>query len=135
MPIDHRIDHARRIVFATARGILTAQELFNYQQEVWSDPAVAGYDELVDMSAVVRIDQPSATGVRELAETSAGMDLPTSQSRFAIFAPEDHAYGLGRMYQTHRGMIPASTKRVEVFRTMESALAWLEVKDPPAEEK
>ena len=52
MPIVHRIDHERRLVVAEGRGIVTDQDVFGYQRDVWSRPEVAGYDELVDMSEV-----------------------------------------------------------------------------------
>jgi hypothetical protein len=130
MAIDYRIDHTRGIVFAQVRGSLTAQEMLAYQNEVWSNPAVASYDELVDMSEVEQIVGPTATGVADLAETCGRMDSPTSRSRFAIVAPGNLAFGLGRMYATFRELVPGSTKQVAVFRTMEPALAWLEVKEP-----
>jgi hypothetical protein len=52
MPIDHHIDHDRRLVLAEGHGTVSADEIFRYQSEVWSRPDVAGYDELVDMSRV-----------------------------------------------------------------------------------
>jgi len=51
MPLAHRIDHRPRLVIARASGTLTDEEVFAYQKDVWSRPDVAGYDELVDMTA------------------------------------------------------------------------------------
>lgn len=45
MPIDYRIDFDQRVVFAKARELLTDQDVFGYQEEVWSRPDVAGIDE------------------------------------------------------------------------------------------
>jgi hypothetical protein len=50
VPIDYLINHERRVVLARCRGVLTDEDVFGYQHEVWSRPEVAGYDELVDMS-------------------------------------------------------------------------------------
>jgi hypothetical protein len=36
MPIRYDIDRGQRLVIATAQGVLTEGEIFNYQQEVWS---------------------------------------------------------------------------------------------------
>jgi hypothetical protein len=58
MPIGYRVDHNRRLVAARAHGILVAEDLFGYQREAWSRPDVAGYDELVDMRAVVTDSGP-----------------------------------------------------------------------------
>jgi hypothetical protein len=125
MPIEYRIDHERRLVIAEGSGTLTDQEVFGYQREVWSRTEVAGYDELVDMSRVEKIALPSNERMQELARLSAGMDPPSSSSRLAVVAPTDLAYGLGRMYEAYRGLENRSTKQVEVFRSMDEALAYL----------
>lgn len=125
MPIDHEIDHARRVVIARGSGILTEKDFFGYQEEVWSRPEVAGFNELVDMRAVEEVVLPSAERMRALATLSAGMDPAQGSSKLAIIAPQDFAYGLGRMYEAYRGFQPSSTKEVAVFRTAREALTFL----------
>src|SRR5262249_19106937 len=125
MPLEHRIDHHRRIVFTRASGTLTDHELFAYQREVWSRPEVSGYDELVDMTDVEHVADASPTGMVRLATLSAGMAVHAPATRFAIVAPRDFEFGLGRMYGAHREMDSRSTKRVGVFRTRPEALEWL----------
>ena len=125
MPIDYTIDHERRLVMAQARGVLTDEDVFGYQRELWSRADVAGYNELVDMSHVEQIVQPSADRVRQLAGFAASMDSRSSASRFAIVAATDYAFGLGRVFQTFRGMDERSTKKVGVFRSLDEALAFL----------
>jgi len=125
MPLDHRIDHCRRVVFTRAVGTLTDDEVFAYQHGVWSRPDVAGYDELIDMSDVERVAVPSPDRIVRLASVSAGMDVSVPSTRLAIIAPRDFEFGLGRMYGAHREMDSRSTKRIAVFRTRPEALAWL----------
>ncbi len=125
MPLEHSIDHSRRLVIAKGRGVLTGQDIFGYQRAIWSDSAVRGYDELVDMSAVEEIALESIDRVQQLARVSAGMDSRSVRAKFAIVAPNDIAFGLGRMYQTYRGLEEGSTKEVGVFRSWEKALAFL----------
>ncbi len=125
MPIDYVIDSGRRLVLARGRGDLDEADLFGYQREVWSRPELAGYNELMDMTGVAHIHLPSIDRILELSSVSAAMDLPEETSRFAIVAPDDLAFGLGRMYQAYRGLDQRSTKRVGVFRTMVQALAFL----------
>jgi hypothetical protein len=131
MPIEYRIDHDRRLVLAAGRGTVTDDDVFGYQREVWSRPDVAGYDEFVDMSRVAEIAVPSVDRVRQLAALSAGMDAPDTASKFAVLAPQDVAYGLGRMFQAYRELNPRGTKEVGVFRTRAEALAFLGVADLP----
>lgn len=125
MPIEYRIDRDRRLVVASGYGELTDEDVFGYQREVWSLPEVQGFDEIVDMTAVRHIALPSPARVKDLAELSASMDAPQASSRFAIVAPDDFAFGLGRMFGIHRRGDERSTKQVAVFRSMAEALDWL----------
>lgn len=127
MPIEVTIDHARRLVTGTGRGILTGEDVFGYQRDVWSRPDVSGYNELMDMREVEQIDLRSIDNMRALAELSASMDAPAAPSKFAIVATTDEAFGLGRMYETYRRLEGKSTKQVGVFRSLNEAYAFLGV--------
>jgi len=124
MPIDYQVDHDHRIVLAAAHGTLSADDMFQYQQEVWSRPDVAGYDELVDMSDVRAAAQPTSDRIRALAERAAGMDAARGRGKFAIVAPQQEFFGLGRMYEAYREMA-SGTRSVAVFRDRAQALLWL----------
>jgi hypothetical protein len=130
MPIEYAIDHARRLVLARGQGVFTDHDIFGYQLEVWSRSDVAGFDELVDMTAVEAIAFPTADRISQLAELSSDMDATTGGGKFAIVAPEDFAFGLGRMYEIYRDLNPRSTKQVGVFRTMAEAMKWLGREEP-----
>jgi hypothetical protein len=124
MPIHYELDHERRVVLAEGSGTLSDSDVFGYQHEVWSRPELHGYNELMDLSHVERIEPPSPQRIRDLAELAARMDseLP---SRFAIVAPATLAFGLGKMFQAERDAQERSTKDVGVFRTRNEALAFL----------
>ena len=126
MPIVFKIDHERKTVFARGLGVLTDEDVFGYQKEVWSREDTRGYNELMDMRGVEQIALPSMDRVRDLANLSAEMDADKRESKFAIVASSDLAFGLGRMYEAYRGMNPKSGKEVKVFRNPEDALKWLE---------
>jgi hypothetical protein len=125
MPITYTIDRPRRTVYASASGVLTPQDLFTYQTEVWSAPELRGYDECVDMLAVTDVEAATDSNMKALAELSARMDDPSAKSKFAIIAREDLHYGLARMYEAYRSMQPKSTRTLAIFRTREEALRWL----------
>ena len=131
MPISYRIDHDQRRVLAEGYGDVTAEDIFRYQREAWGRPEVAGYDEIVDMSAVRRIIEPTREGIRASAELASSMDPPGGGGRFAIVAPQDVAFGLGRMYEAYRDLVGGEPKRVAVFRERVAAMNWLA--DPAAE--
>jgi hypothetical protein len=125
VPIEYTIDHEHRVVRARGSGVFTDDEVFAYQREVWSRPDVAGYDELIDMTNVIRIALPSIDRLRDLATLAAEMDQGTPPAKFAIVAPGDVAYMLGRLYKAIHGTTKGSTRRVGVFRTLPEALAFL----------
>ena len=102
MPLDYRIDHDQRLVVTRGHGTLSERDFFAYQRELWSRPEVAGYSELIDMSEVDALVEPSADGVHALAELAARMDPPFGGGKLAIVAPTDLTFGLGRMYQAYR---------------------------------
>ena len=125
MPVDYHVDHEQRLVRVRLSGLITPDALFGYQQAVWSNPTVTGYDELVDMNGVESVEAPSPSNVSALAGFSAKMDGDTGPTKLAIVAADNLTFGLGRMYQAYREMKPGSTKEVGVFRSMPDALAWL----------
>jgi hypothetical protein len=125
MPIHYRVDHERKAVFAEGSGMFTDADVFGYQREVWSRPDVHGYCELIDMTAVEKIEQPTPERIEQLAQLSAEMDATARSTRFAIVAPTAIAFGLGKMYQAMREMQDRSAKEVGVFRTRAEALAFL----------
>lgn len=127
MPIEYSIDHKRRLVVARGSGVFSSDDVFRYQREVWSQAAVAGYDELVDMTDVREIESPLPDGSRmkQLASEAAAQDHPTDAGKFAIVAPSPLAYGLGRQYQAYRELNPRSRKTVRVFHQLQDALAFL----------
>lgn len=124
MPIAWRVDHVARVVIAVASGKVADADLIAYQREAWSEPGVAGYDELLD---VTRVQQPEVhrDGLRDAATLAAQMDDTRLSGRFAIVAESDVAYGLARMYQSYRELDRRSVRSVSVFRTMKEALDFL----------
>lgn len=127
MPITYSIHPERRLVVARIRGKVRDTEVFDFQRAVWSREDVTGYDELVDTTEMEDLELPSIGRIRDFAEFSAALDVPTANSptKIAILAPTDFVFGIARMYEAHREVNPAGMKRVAVFRTLEEALAYL----------
>jgi hypothetical protein len=130
MPIVYKIDLDQRIVFARGTGVFGDDDVFRYQKTVWSRREVQGFDELVDMTRVERLELPSPSRMVELAALSAHMEPPDRPSKLAIVATEKIMYGLGRMYEANRESQSKSTKEVRVFWSMSDALTWLDATEP-----
>src|SRR5262247_2836656 len=125
MPISYTVDHDHRLVRVKGAGVFSDDDVFGYQREIMARTDVLGYDELVDMTNVLRIDLPSFQRVKDLAELSAEMDPRHPPGRFAIIAPGDVAYMLGRLFKGVRALVPGATRELGIFRTPEEAEAWL----------
>ena len=132
MPIAYRIDYDARVVVTAGHGILTDADVFGYQREVSSRTDAVGFDELIDMTQVVEIQLPSIDRIKDLAKTAAAADRAGSKSRLAVVAPTDYAFALGRVFEAYRRLEPKSTKEVGIFRAMDEALAFLNLKGAPA---
>jgi hypothetical protein len=125
MPITYTVDHERRLVRVNGAGVFTDDDVFGYQREIMAREDVLGYDELVDMTNVLRIELPSFERVKDLAKLSATMDPRHPPGRFVIVAPGDIPFMLGRLYKGIRAMLPGATRELAVFRTMEEGEEFL----------
>lgn len=128
MPIEVQIDHQRRCVMAAITGDIRDVELLDYQKSVWSDPALAGYDELIDATGAGCAPEVSSSGLSQISQCAASMDTACERSRLAVVAPQDVYFGLARMYEVLRSETPGSRKAVSVFRSRADAEAWLGIR-------
>jgi hypothetical protein len=96
-----------------------------YQESVWRDPAVYGFDEVIDFRALEAVEV-TTEGLEAVAHLAAGMDAEVGKSRFAIVVGDTLSYGLSRMYEAFREMNETSSRDVMVFHRMEDALGWLD---------
>lgn len=124
MPIQYTIDVPRRLVISRVTSRVTADDFFAYQQTVWTQPAVSGFDELVDMTEAAEIEGATGDAISAFAGFSSEMDS-ASPTKLAIIAPGDLFFGLARMYEAYRETAPHSTRKVGVFRTRAEAETWL----------
>ncbi len=84
-----------------------------------------GRPELIDLAAVTDIDinfNLVRSMVRQVNEQAPGIIVDT---RTVLYAPDETAFGIGRMYQTLADI--SGGTRVEVFRTEREALDALEL--------
>ena len=117
MPVQYSIDRARRIVFTTWNGKVSFEQLRAYLHDLSTDPGFdPSFDQLIDLSeaAEIQLNYDTLMAIREVDPFSA-------ESKRAMVAPGDVAYGLGRMYEALKG------GGFTVFRDMETAAAWLEL--------
>jgi hypothetical protein len=120
-----RIDRDHHRVVTTWGARVTDAALMTYQQTVWRDPSLKGFDELIDFRALAEIEV-TTEGLEGVAHVAAGMDAEIGQSRFAIVVSDSLSFGLSRMYEALREVSGKSSRKVMIFQRMEEALAWLD---------
>lgn len=131
MPAEHRIDDHARLIVTTWTGVATDKELidalFKYQDEIRNKSPYRSYDEILDLSQTPKFEL-SSEAIRSLASIAAMTDVPGIRTRLAIIVKATVAYGLGRMYETYRSMLPKTSKEVRVFRDQDKAAEWIKNK-------
>jgi len=128
MPAIHKIDHKLKLIVTTWSGVAVDQELsaalLKYQQDIENQPELRAYNEIVDFSETSSF-KLTPEGITKLASIAANRDLKGIKTKLAIIVCIPLAYGLGRMYEIYRSLVPNSFKEVGVFKNYQDALAWL----------
>lgn len=118
MPIDYRIDVSKGIVFSSAEGTLTDEELFELASKLRSDPEFRpDLSQLLDATKAEKF-RISSECIRKLAI----QNCFGSGSRRACVVTAPMGYGLARMYQILTSHTP---DEFSVFRDKAEALDWL----------
>jgi len=112
-------------VVTTWGSVVTDAALMAYQKSVWGDPAVRGFDEVIDFRALKDVEV-TTEGLEAVAHAAAAMDNPDEQSRFAIVIRDSLSFGLSRMYEAFREMHAKSSRHIMIFEDLDAALAWLD---------
>ncbi|MBT3279796.1 MAG: hypothetical protein HN909_08830 [Phycisphaerales bacterium] len=118
MPVTYTIDHDQKLVYTTAEGVLTDQEVLSHRDRLMEeqiDPLT--YRQLVDLRGVEKIDICAGT-IHDLSKTNPwGMG-----AHRAIVAPAKMLFNLARLFQMN---IEAHSDDIQVFHTLEDAKDYL----------
>ena len=122
MPCGYIIDLARSLVLSRGWGIVTDRELLAHVRALTIDPRfVRNLHQLADLRDVTDVEVTAAT-IRKMASLNPYGD----GSRRAVVVTSDLLFGMARMYQILRD---EPTDELEIFRTLDDALRWLEILD------
>src|SRR5262245_27624484 len=117
MPVRWIIDEPRRVVFLRCTGTLTEQELVESSRALLGNPAVNGFNRLLNLSDVTEF-RIASDGIRRLADL--GKVLPITKR--AIVAPTAISFGLARMFTQNMLL---SEQTTAVFSDVPSALEFI----------
>lgn len=119
VPTFYRIDKKRRFVHSTVSGEFTYDEAIAHQRDLSADrdfdPTFA---QICDFTYAT-LAKISSEEVVKFAQRS----IFSPDARRALIIPNLPDYGLGRMYETVRGL--EGQTGVRAFRTLEEAVDWV----------
>ncbi len=120
MPIQYKIDPALALVICTAEGMLTRNDLRDFDHRFRNDPEIVPeLDQLIDITKA-EIMSITAADIREMVGWEPVLG-PSSHRAFV--AHGDLAFGLMRMFELYRG---GSSGKIRFFNQREEAGRWLE---------
>ncbi len=123
MPIESTIDRKKRLVNTVCSGTVTLGDFLKYQDNVWRDESLFGFNELFDtddgdFSALTISD------LQEVAKNASRLNLDPN-SRIAIVVHSSKQDGLADMYMVLKQQRPENTRKIQSFLDKQSGLAWL----------
>jgi hypothetical protein len=119
MTVRYRIDKSLGMVFTTAQGVFTEQDIRTLRQRLREDSDFdPNYDHIIDLRDVVGFEI-SAAEMQKIADQHY---IFNERCREAIVAKKDISFAMARMYEMLRG---SKSGEIKVFRDMAEARRWL----------
>lgn len=119
MPLTYEIDESRRLLITRGTGDITDADLFDCRDRISRDPRFRpDLDLLADYTGATSSRRVTTPALRHLAQHT----LVPPGARGAYVAGGAATYGLMRMFMAFR---KTNGERVEIFESVDDALAWL----------
>jgi len=131
MPITHQVLKEQRLVLIVGSDVVGPDDIVANRQELLNDPDFdPSFDALVDFT---RVPEPSLR--LDVIRTLSRKPLFSRAARVAVVPATPGSlelFAVARMYETYRE-VSNMGDQLRVFRTIEQAREWLDMK-PPSQE-
>ncbi len=127
MAINCTLDHNARRVNTACTEQVTLQDFFRYQTDVWSNPAITGYDELFD-ARFGDFSSMSYGDFLEVAKRAAHLPTLTADARLAVVVTGDLQDYLSKFYLSAKQTVSNNSRQINIFKTLQEAETWLSEK-------
>lgn len=125
MPAYFKIDKEHRLVMSTLSGVFTIEDALAHQENLRKHPDFdPSFSQLMDGTHLTRVEL-QRKDVQRLARDS----IFSPDSRRALVASSDAAFGLARMFEAFRDTM--GEKGIRVFRNLDDGLDWVLGKNSP----
>ena len=123
MPVLYRFVEDHGLLIVSHIGEVTRDEFLRVHEEAFADPRYARCTrELVDRRAETHSEHTTDDQRYMDHLTRSRLEGREEGLRTAILAPQDYAYGMGRIYTV---LAEGSREQVSVVRTLAEAAEWL----------
>jgi hypothetical protein len=125
MPIEYEIVESKKLVIAKGTGVITCNDVLRHLDDLSNDNTyIAPMKKLVDYRDISDI-QLSSEEARTIADRKKALIKIFYREKCAFVAPEDITFGTSRV---HEALTAGVDMYTEVFRNIDDALNWLDVK-------
>ena len=124
MPIDYKIDRAKRRVVSTGNGDFSHKDAKGHMDRLSADPDFdPTFSQLIDFAGITKVSL-----THDKIYDLAARHVFASDAKRAFVTVTMEQFGLARMFQSYRSAKGESG--IHVFTDMKEAIAWLDVKEP-----
>jgi hypothetical protein len=125
MPISSEINTEQRRVYTTCGGFITLPDFTHYQNTVWTNFDLYGFDELFDTR------QADFSGMTHgdlltVASNEAKLQTLAPDSTVAIVVTPGKHEELMKFYQVAKGAIPVPSRTIKLFTSLDDAMAFFD---------
>ncbi len=128
MPAKHDIDIESKLLITTWEGVAVDSEfieaLKNYQQNIQSNSAHSGFNEIVNLTGMTNI-KITLQGLKSISSVALLTDNNNIRSKLAFIVSSKRAFSLVKLYSAYRSLGKKSSKEINVFYNKEDAFEWV----------
>ncbi len=128
MPAKHDIDTEAKLLITTWEGVAIDAEfieaLKNYQQNIQSNSAHSGFNEIVDLTGMTNI-KITLQGLKSISSVALLTDNNNIRSKLAFIVSSKRAFSLVKLYSAYRSLGKKSSKEINVFTNEKDAFEWV----------
>ena len=127
MPVEYTIYENEHYVYAKATGVLTPEEIIDYEQKLQHEPKLlSGYKELFDVRYITK-SEVTIESFQEIIKESMLDDKRNCRNKLAIVVSRADSFDRAKYYEKS---IPSEKQTVIVFNMLDTAKLWLGVDIP-----
>jgi hypothetical protein len=129
MPIDYKIYENGDYVYAKATGILTPDEILDYEQKLSQNPKMkSGYKELFDVRDIIK-SEVTKDSLQKVIKEIMSDEKKSHRNKLAIVVSRGESFDRAKYYEK---TVPSTKQTIIVFNMLETAKTWLGVDEPSA---